>query len=69
MLLWLLLLLFLPLASRGSSDCPSSCVCKWKNGKETTECVGAGIEGIPRGVALGTQVNIRHIICTNHFYS
>uniref|UniRef100_T1IJ99 Ig-like domain-containing protein n=1 Tax=Strigamia maritima TaxID=126957 RepID=T1IJ99_STRMM len=39
-----------------SASCPTSCTCRWKNGKETVECVGAGLTSLPVGVQVGTQV-------------
>ncbi|XP_017769424.1 PREDICTED: leucine-rich repeat-containing protein 24 [Nicrophorus vespilloides] len=36
--------------------CPSSCVCKWKNGKQTVECNDKGLLSIPGGMDAGTQV-------------
>ena len=28
-------------------DCPESCACKWKGGKQTVECVNASLSSIP----------------------
>uniref|UniRef100_T1J345 Ig-like domain-containing protein n=1 Tax=Strigamia maritima TaxID=126957 RepID=T1J345_STRMM len=39
-----------------SASCPPSCTCRWKNGKQTLECVGAGLTSLPVGVQVGTQV-------------
>lgn len=36
--------------------CPSVCVCKWKGGKRTVECVNKGLITIPDGMDHGTQV-------------
>ncbi|KAF6210813.1 hypothetical protein GE061_013924 [Apolygus lucorum] len=36
--------------------CPSSCVCKWKGGKQTVECVNKSLITIPSGMDHGTQV-------------
>jgi hypothetical protein len=35
------LLLLLPTLAVGltRAECPADCVCMWKNGKETTECI------------------------------
>ena len=43
-------------ASTSQDGCPVDCVCKWKSGKETTLCLGLGLEAIPREIAAGTQV-------------
>src|SRR5687767_10095194 len=37
-------------------DCPKSCLCKWKNGKETVECIDAHLFRLPFGLDPGTQV-------------
>ncbi|XP_035220435.1 leucine-rich repeat-containing protein 4C-like [Stegodyphus dumicola] len=39
-----------------SYACPSECTCKWKNGKETAECVGVNLVAIPDGLRGETQV-------------
>ncbi|XP_059471217.1 leucine-rich repeat transmembrane neuronal protein 1-like [Neocloeon triangulifer] len=39
-----------------SVACPSACVCKWKGGKQTVECVNKGLIAIPEGMDAGTQV-------------
>lgn len=36
--------------------CPTSCVCKWKNGKQTVECNNKDLLIIPEGMDSGTQV-------------
>ncbi|KAB0799606.1 hypothetical protein PPYR_07486 [Photinus pyralis] len=36
--------------------CPSVCMCKWKNGKQTVECDKRGLLAIPKGIDPGTQV-------------
>lgn len=36
-------------------ECPESCSCKWKGGKETVECVNASLTAIP-DMAADTQV-------------
>ncbi|XP_017769423.1 PREDICTED: leucine-rich repeat-containing protein 24-like [Nicrophorus vespilloides] len=49
------------------SSCPESCVCKWKNGKQTVECSDRGLLVVPEGMDTGTQVlefagnNLRHL--------
>lgn len=37
-------------------SCPSSCICKWRNGKQTVECINKGLLVIPEGMDSGTQV-------------
>ena len=51
---WLASLLILSLA--GAADCPEECVCMWKNGKETTECINRDRDAIPIGIEPSTQV-------------
>ncbi|KAG5884799.1 hypothetical protein JTB14_010862 [Gonioctena quinquepunctata] len=36
--------------------CPSPCICKWKNGKQTAECVNKDLLIIPEGLESTTQV-------------
>ncbi|GJQ75029.1 putative leucine rich repeat C-terminal domain protein [Trypoxylus dichotomus] len=36
--------------------CPAECICKWKNGKQTVECVNKDLLVIPEGMDTGTQV-------------
>lgn len=36
--------------------CPPTCVCKWKGGKQTVECVNKSLVIMPDGVDSGTQV-------------
>lgn len=48
--------LLLSVLVTGDVGCPDKCVCKWKSGKETVECVGSGLTAIPQGIAPGTQV-------------
>lgn len=44
-----------------SSACPEPCVCKWKGGKQTTECGNHNLEFIPNGIDVNTQVlNFSH---------
>lgn len=38
------------------SACPSDCVCKWKGGKQTVECVNRGLRTFPHNIDPGTQV-------------
>ena len=51
-----LILCFLAAAANTDSDCPEGCVCKWKSGKETTECPRLNLTSVPSGIAAGTQV-------------
>lgn len=45
------------LVTSATGDCPSSCSCgKWKNGKETTYCLGTDFKKIPQGLPPTTQV-------------
>ncbi|KAK9885563.1 hypothetical protein WA026_012316 [Henosepilachna vigintioctopunctata] len=46
---------FLLVIKLGAS-CPSSCICKWKYGKQTIECIDKGLLIIPEGMDSGTQV-------------
>ncbi|XP_022904397.1 leucine-rich repeat-containing protein 24-like [Onthophagus taurus] len=39
-----------------SFQCPSSCICMWKDGKETVECINKDLLVIPEGIEPGTQV-------------
>lgn len=38
------------------ASCPTSCICKWKNGKQTVECNNKDLLIIPEGMDSGTQV-------------
>lgn len=38
------------------TSCPTSCICKWKNGKQTVECNNKDLLIIPEGMDSGTQV-------------
>ena len=38
------------------ADCPDECSCKWKNGKQTVECVNASLKAIPEVFDADTQV-------------
>ncbi|CAB4062449.1 unnamed protein product [Lepeophtheirus salmonis] len=41
-------------------ECPPGCVCMWKSGKESTECINQSKNSIPTGIEPSTQVlNIR----------
>lgn len=39
-----------------SFSCPTSCICKWKGGKQTVECSNRELITIPDGMDAGTQV-------------
>lgn len=57
-------------------SCPSEvCVCKWKGGKQTVECGGAGgvLSSLPEGMDPGTQVlnftgNSLQVLKSERFY-
>lgn len=55
---WLeiILIFSIGLMAQSSSACPSPCVCKWKGGKQTSECGGHKLINIPDGIDQGTQV-------------
>ncbi|KAL1506648.1 hypothetical protein ABEB36_005973 [Hypothenemus hampei] len=50
-----------------STACPHSCICKWRNGKQSVECLGQSLLIIPEGIDVATQVldasgnNLRYI--------
>lgn len=44
------------LVTNCSASCPEPCVCKWKGGKQTVECVNKGLIGLPDGMDPETQV-------------
>lgn len=37
-------------------DCPKFCTCKWKNGKQTVECINRNLEEVPDNLDSATQV-------------
>ena len=39
-----------------SNACPDPCVCKWKGGKQTVECISKGLIALPEGMDTETQV-------------
>lgn len=45
----------LALLASVASPCPTSCLCRWKGGKETAECIGLGLTALPQGVSVGTR--------------
>lgn len=51
----LLVLLIAP-ADTSNSRCPSVCLCKWKNGKQTVECINKSLTSIPSGIQNVVQV-------------
>ena len=55
--IWMLLLLWsAAMLNDCSASCPEPCVCKWKGGKQTVECVNKGLIGLPDGMDPETQV-------------
>ena len=46
----------------GAADCPEECVCMWKNGKETTECINRDKDSIPKGIEPSTQASLYSLI-------
>ena len=46
------------LSAVGAADCPEECVCMWKNGKETTECINRDKDSIPQGIEPSTQASL-----------
>lgn len=50
------LLLLLAAAASTTGSCPNICTCKWKHGKETTECRQKGLHTLPRNIHTSTQV-------------
>lgn len=53
---WRSALVFLVFAIELGQSCPASCSCKWKNGKQTVECINKDLLVIPEGMDSGTQV-------------
>ena len=53
---FLLATLAVGLIGLATAECPTDCVCMWKNGKETTECVNKDKDAIPAGIEPSTQV-------------
>lgn len=49
-------LLLILLQIKVCSSCPTFCSCKWKNGKQTVECINKNLLVIPEGMDSGTQV-------------
>lgn len=56
MLLFLFLLWRLTTMVSAMGNCPQVCVCKWKGGKETAECIDRKLITIPENIDPGTQV-------------
>lgn len=54
-----------------SKACPTSCICKWRNGKQTVECLGGNLLRIPLEIDTATQVldisgnNLEHLVKEN----
>lgn len=42
--------------SSAGGHCPNACICKWKSGKHTAECVSQGLFSVPAGLPPGLQV-------------
>ncbi|XP_066252611.1 immunoglobulin superfamily containing leucine-rich repeat protein-like [Euwallacea similis] len=67
----LLLLVLLLLTMSSVKGCPPPCICKWRNGKQTVECLSRSLLIIPEGIDSSTQVldasgnNILHIPSDN----
>ncbi|XP_067134216.1 leucine-rich repeat-containing protein 24-like [Centruroides vittatus] len=51
-----LLVLLISPADTSHSQCPSVCLCKWKSGKQTVECIDKSLTNIPSGIQNGVQV-------------
>ncbi|CAH1370900.1 hypothetical protein MTP99_012401 [Tenebrio molitor] len=54
--LWSSTLVILILVMKLCSGCPVFCSCKWKNGKQTVECINKDLLVIPEGMDSSTQV-------------
>ncbi|KAG4072414.1 hypothetical protein HA402_004346 [Bradysia odoriphaga] len=55
--IWILLLLRLAEGRGGGmSSCQTVCVCKWKGGKQTAECIDRALISIPDNIDPNTQV-------------
>lgn len=50
------LFLYLLMLPHVSHECPTTCQCNWKGGKETVACFRASLTKIPHGLDPGTQV-------------
>ena len=50
---WLIILVAVPCSVFA---CPESCICKWKGGKQTVECVTKNLTALPAGMDSETQV-------------
>lgn len=53
---YVLLVMFLDRSWALSGSCPTVCACKWKNGKQTVECIDRALITIPENVDPETQV-------------
>lgn len=49
-------LIFLTLLIAYCECCPFPCICRWKNGKQTAECINKDLLVIPEALDSGTQV-------------
>lgn len=56
MLLFLFLLWWCCTVASAMGNCPQACICKWKGGKETAECIDRKLITIPENIDPGTQV-------------
>ncbi|XP_065221337.1 leucine-rich repeat-containing protein 24 [Planococcus citri] len=54
MYFWRLLILYA--LFENTMACPSNCICKWKGGKQTVECVNKSMITVPDGIDSSTQV-------------
>lgn len=41
---------------RSAGECPGTCECKWKSGKESVLCGGRNLTGVPQHLDSGTQL-------------
>ncbi|XP_065348074.1 leucine-rich repeat-containing protein 24 [Cloeon dipterum] len=53
---WPLVTCVLVVCAVQAAGCPVVCVCKWKGGKQTVECIDHGLISIPDGIDAETQV-------------
>ncbi|RZC38022.1 I-set and/or LRR 8 domain containing protein [Asbolus verrucosus] len=51
------------------ADCPLSCECKWKSGKESVSCINANLSSVPPHLEAGTQVlnlSMNNLVTVKH---
>lgn len=53
---WVVATLVWKVCVASSGTCPSVCICKWKSGKQTVECMDRALITIPEGIDQETQV-------------